>query len=1184
MRKHFIITLFFIHLLLNSFSQPKLIVPGGHVRDITCMDISPDENYLITGSNDRTVKLWELSSGKLVHEFPVFSKWILNVKYSPDGNFILVTDGDNKISIFDSETFLTLQELRINTYIKGFAFTPDSKGLCLATTDSLIEFNLLSARRRRAIADRIEVVSYNRDQLITINLSSEIIIRDAKNWQEKKRYKIGERIVRYAFSDDETLLGCVLGDSTVAVTDLKSGRVTTIYKGNELPGNCKFSNDNRRLFFNTKSGTLWMAELQSIGKDSILINGNPGSYYSEKIISDPKGETVFITQGAVIYKVDFINHTKVLLEGHSDDIADLRMLSAGLKAVSISRDKTAIVWNTETGRPAAHMTGKPLEKLYFRFSPSGKYFFNFGIKNKNSDYLEMDVWRVSDCKKLITIPNIDITPFPVFSDVEGIIYCNSKGDSSLLAVDANTGTIINRLRYADSGYLKNIYAGESNGIIISFKKGSFISWDAVSGNIRELNSISADFKDGFGSDRITDPSGKYRLEMKGEICRWIKIIGGEEVFSWKAEMGGSFHKAVVSSDGTRIYLADNSSWIKIIDARTGIILKKISAFNFEPDPTGKLIAIENWAKITFYSINDLRPLINLLSIDSLNYIVYDEESRYDGTKAAREALYFSCGKELINLSQVKDQLWVPGLAERIMQGDKINGKTISELEICGLTPQVDQVPGNSGYSFIIRPRRGGLGETVVLVNGIETIRLKASELKKENDNYRLDIGNEELKKYFISGGTNQVTVKSFIASNEISSRGVIVSAEEKIETTPPPNLYAVMIGVSDYKGLEMDLKYAAKDASDLSSVLKLTASKFFNADGADHVFIYDLTTGSRKLPEKKTIKETLGEIGAKAKANDILFIFFAGHGVVSEENDKKQFYFLTADASSLSTTDAVKEVGISTAELTEWIRPQNNKAQKRILIYDACNSGQLIKDFVRIGNDGQDYLSARDDDKAQQTKAIDKLNESSGLFILSASASSQNAYELGRISQGVLTYSLLRAIKLQPEALEEEKYLNVSRWFNVVKKTVSDIARENGARQDPQVISNTDFNIGIVDTEVIGKINLPSEKPLFVGSNFQNSDDAIADDDLELSKLVNVKLGAISSRGTESGIVFMTNTNSPDAWSLTGRYEITGNNVLLKANLKQNRVIKQRFEVRGTKDKLGELAALVAEKGAQLVK
>jgi uncharacterized caspase-like protein len=401
-----------------------------------------------------------------------------------------------------------------------------------------------------------------------------------------------------------------------------------------------------------------------------------------------------------------------------------------------------------------------------------------------------------------------------------------------------------------------------------------------------------------------------------------------------------------------------------------------------------------------------------------------------------------------------------------------------------------------------------------------------------------------------------------------------------------------MVGVSDYKGDELDLKFAAKDAAAISAAVSNAAKKLLNTDGKEHVFMYNLTTEKEhyQLPEKLSIKKILEEIGKKATTNDILLIFFAGHGVMSAragtdgEGEKKQFYFLTADASKTSASSAVADVGISTAELSEWMKPQNIKAQKRILIFDACNSGQAIKDFVKMGDDNQNYVSARNDDKSQQIKAIDKLNEKSGLFILSASASNQAAYEMGRYSQGLLTYALLKAIKQQPDILDDNKYLNVSRWFNAAEKIVSNLSKDNGARQEPQIVSNTNFNIGIVDADVLAKIVLPMEKPLFTACNFQNSDEAISDDDLELSKIINLQLNEMAARGADSKIVYVTATNSPDAFTMTGRYEVKGNSLTVKVNVKQNKEIKYHFELSGTKDKLNELAALIADKATGMVK
>ena len=64
---------------------------------------------------------------------------------------------------------------------------------------------------------------------------------------------------------------------------------------------------------------------------------------------------------------------------------------------------------------------------------------------------------------------------------------------------------------------------------------------------------------------------------------------------------------------------------------------------------------------------------------------------------------------------------------------------------------------------------------------------------------------------------------------------------------------------------------------------------------------------------------------------------------------------------------------------------------------------------------------------------------------------------------------------------------------------------------------------------------------------------------------------------------YVTATNAPDAWSMSGRYKTTGNSITVTINLKQNKQIVKKFEESGTRDKLAELAARVAEKAAEMV-
>jgi hypothetical protein len=71
-----------------------------------------------------------------------------------------------------------------------------------------------------------------------------------------------------------------------------------------------------------------------------------------------------------------------------------------------------------------------------------------------------------------------------------------------------------------------------------------------------------------------------------------------------------------------------------------------------------------------------------LQLTNNDWLVYDEHYRYDGSPGGIDHLYFVCGIEIIDLAQMKDALYVPGLAEKIMNGEEINYPRLSELDKC----------------------------------------------------------------------------------------------------------------------------------------------------------------------------------------------------------------------------------------------------------------------------------------------------------------------------------------------------------------------------------------------------------------------------------------------------------------------------------------------------------------------
>ncbi len=1113
---------------------------------ITKTAISPDGQWLFTAADSNAI-LRKTETGDIVARVPFIHTQACF--FVPDGSAVVaVTSGGlQKLDIKNGFTVSTLDS-NLSTFS---GISRNNRFLLLGGKDFMEQNGSLWDLSLQKRVFRSDTVRSVQDTMAVLNDSLEVT-----GWKTgTAAYGFPGRLINYS--------NCVISPEG---TYLRSGIFLWNNKNNMLSyeirenilSRADFSRDERYLLTEQEGGVVCLWDIEA--KKIVQRYESHADRIDIAEISPDGTRLLLGTGGKSIQLLDLENGVLLQRYSHKGKVANAFFSRDGKQVLTNSFDSTARTWDVNTGSLVKTFRGKNPEANPVYYNASGQ----------------------------LTQTRLVMDTIPEYDPVDPAKIARFRYFPSILYDEVRLQKIIGRT--SRSGHYSFEVTPAGFYTIKDSRTGKTLRLPGVSGyDVYEpFVAFSPDDKTMvIGGERWRDTLRVWDIVSS----RWLDFV----VLDMNPGRYGNktLRSLKFSADNQYLLAADNNSEVYVLSGHTFKTLFKLQGDHFSISDDSKRMAIVNQGICSIYDMGKRQLLYNFISVDSANYLVLDREQRFDGTEKARNLLYYVCGNEVFDLAQLKDQLWVPGLVERIFQGDSIRNKTLRELQICGIAPRVEYYgefikDGEDNYWFNIYPGRGGLGETVLYVNGIEVARYTVRDMAKYdfNDYYLLRVSKYGIEGYFDPNKENPVTVKAYTADNTISSRGAITAVQSEYTLGPQPRLFAVMVGVSDYKGTELDLKYAAKDARDLSKAVEAAAKKLLNHQGSDNVLMYDLSTsaGHYALPEKKSIQSVFESIGRSARANDILLIFFAGHGVMAGNDDQKQFYFLTADASTFSSVDAVKDAGISMSELTEWIKPQRIRAQKRILIFDACNSGQAIRDFIKLGKEDQGYMAARNDDKAQQVKAIDKLNEKSGLFILSASASNQSAYEMGRYSQGLLTYSLLKAIKQQPDILEDGKYLNVSRWFNEAGKTASEISKESGARQEPQIVSNTNFNIGIVDEEVMAKIVLPEEKPLFAASNFQNSDESIADDDLEISKLINLQLSDIASRGAESKIVYVTATNAPDAWSLSGRYEVKGNMVTVKANLKQNREIRQRFEISGTKDKLKELAAKVAERAAGLAK
>ena len=75
----------------------------GHAGSVSAISVSPDGRYVLSGSSDATLKLWEFASGLCLRTFEGHASAVKSVCLSPDGRYALSGADDMRLWTLDWE-------------------------------------------------------------------------------------------------------------------------------------------------------------------------------------------------------------------------------------------------------------------------------------------------------------------------------------------------------------------------------------------------------------------------------------------------------------------------------------------------------------------------------------------------------------------------------------------------------------------------------------------------------------------------------------------------------------------------------------------------------------------------------------------------------------------------------------------------------------------------------------------------------------------------------------------------------------------------------------------------------------------------------------------------------------------------------------------------------------------------
>lgn len=241
--------------------------------------------------------------------------------------------------------------------------------------------------------------------------------------------------------------------------------------------------------------------------------------------------------------------------------------------------------------------------------------------------------------------------------------------------------------------------------------------------------------------------------------------------------------------------------------------------------------------------------------------------------------------------------------------------------------------------------------------------------------------------------------------------------EELAPNTPISDKWAVVVGISEFVKPSLNLKYAAKDASDFKNFL---VSKCHFAP--DHIRLI-----TNQNATKNKIMDVLGDswLPRVTLPADLVVIYISSHGSPSSLDVAGVNYIVAhdTDPEKLFTT------GIPIQHLAETIRERVHS--KRVLIVlDACHSGAASGESKGL----------------QRTANVDAsaFAQGTGHAVICSSSRSESSWESKNQPNGVFTKALIDAFASKGESTK------LTDAFGKLKEKVqTQVAAERGVMQTP---------------------------------------------------------------------------------------------------------------------------------------
>jgi WD40 repeat protein len=577
---------------LDRLCHPALQTYLGHGHEVHDVAFSPDGRLAASCSIDRSVKVWDVATGRVLHDLHGHSpgSWVRRVAFGPKGDVLASAaygldryEGGkppSEVKLWDLHSGRERWTVPMTTgRFVGVAFCPDGREVAAACTDgTVVVWDVANGSRRKSFQGKggeARALAYQPDGRCLAAVGAQgdhgwVAVWDAQSGERLHWWtEAAGELACLAYSPDGRRLGLGCDDETVRVWDARDGRTLGTLRGHtHFIRGVRWSPNCNRLVSCAEDGTVRVWDSEA-ARQLLIFRGHTGGGVNGVDFS-PDGSRILSAgddRTLRLWDATAAPEARILARGHTDAVRGLAFDPEGRRLVTAGLDGAVKLWDLSSGAEIRTLQDKGRAVHAVAFAGQNSSLVATGGGGGGPDRpANVTLWDWQSGRVAATL-----------SGHKGAVTCLAVASGGLMLASGGTDNLVRLWRLPDGRQVGQLagHHGPLAGLAFSQDGRQLAStsydrslkvWDISEG--KYLASIPAPQDYYFYGVSWEPLGGRLAVACGDGTVRLVDAASGAEVGVLRRHA----HNVVAvcfSPDGKRIASLSEDKTVKFWDAATG---------------------------------------------------------------------------------------------------------------------------------------------------------------------------------------------------------------------------------------------------------------------------------------------------------------------------------------------------------------------------------------------------------------------------------------------------------------------------------------------------------------------------------------------------------------------------------------------------------------------------------------